>query len=106
MGPAGLGPRTGRAVGYCAGYNVPGYLNPAPGFGGRRFLGRGRGFCQYWRFYFPTPPPYYVPYHADVPYHIDPKEEAKTLQDVASQLRKDLEAVEKRINELSNPELE
>jgi len=29
--PWGLGPRTGRAVGYCAGSNVPGYSNP--GFG-------------------------------------------------------------------------
>ena len=27
-GPWGLGPMTGRAAGYCAGYNVPGYANP------------------------------------------------------------------------------
>jgi hypothetical protein len=65
-GPAGMGPMTGRAAGYCAGYPMPGYRNPAfrPGFfpgygytpyqgnwftgppwggGGFRF-GRGRGF--------------------------------------------------------------
>ena len=30
-GPAGLGPMTGRAAGYCAGYPVPGYMNPAVG---------------------------------------------------------------------------
>jgi len=30
-GPAGLGPMTGRAAGYCAGYGVPGYMNPLPG---------------------------------------------------------------------------
>ena len=29
-GPAGLGPMTGRAAGYCAGYGVPGSLRPAP----------------------------------------------------------------------------
>ncbi len=40
-GPMGLGPMTGRAVGFCAGYPVPGYMNPV---GGRGFLGRGRGF--------------------------------------------------------------
>ena len=40
-GPAGLGPMTGRAAGFCAGYPVPGYANP---IGGRGFLGRGRGF--------------------------------------------------------------
>ena len=39
-GPAGMGPMTGRAAGYCAGYPVPGYMNPAPGGG---FWGRGRG---------------------------------------------------------------
>ncbi|MCK4572373.1 DUF5320 domain-containing protein [candidate division WOR-3 bacterium] len=39
-GPAGLGPMTGRAAGYCAGYQVPGYANPIPG---RGLFGRGRG---------------------------------------------------------------
>jgi hypothetical protein len=32
---------TGRAAGFCAGYNVPGYVNPA---GGRGFFGRGMGW--------------------------------------------------------------
>jgi hypothetical protein len=27
-GPAGLGPMTGRAAGFCAGYPMPGYMNP------------------------------------------------------------------------------
>ena len=39
-GPAGLGPTTGRAAGYCAGYGAPGFMNPAPG---RGFWGRGGG---------------------------------------------------------------
>lgn len=39
-GPAGMGPMTGRAAGYCAGYAVPGYTNPVSG---RGFWGRGRG---------------------------------------------------------------
>ena len=39
-GPAGLGPMTGRAAGYCAGYPVPGYMNP---IGGRGHWGWGRG---------------------------------------------------------------
>ena len=42
-GPWGLGPMTGRAVGYCAGYPVPGYMNPIPGFGRGFGLGRGWG---------------------------------------------------------------
>jgi len=41
-GPAGLGPMTGRAAGYCAGFPVPGYANPIPGRGLWGW-GRGRG---------------------------------------------------------------
>jgi hypothetical protein len=33
-GPAGLGPMTGRAAGFCAGYPVPGYMNPVMGGAG------------------------------------------------------------------------
>jgi hypothetical protein len=40
-GPAGLGPMTGRAAGFCAGYPAPGYMNP---IGGRGYWGWGRGF--------------------------------------------------------------
>ena len=73
-GPAGYGPMTGRAAGYCAGYPVPGYMNsgyygsyyypyvqpgyryglgyafsPRPRFGrGRRGGFRGRGFFGWW----------------------------------------------------------
>ncbi|MBN2294533.1 MAG: DUF5320 domain-containing protein [Pirellulales bacterium] len=35
-GPRGLGPMTGRAAGYCAGFAMPGFMNPAFG---RRFFG-------------------------------------------------------------------
>ena len=38
-GPAGMGPMTGRAAGYCAGYPVPGFMNPV---GGRGYGGWGR----------------------------------------------------------------
>ncbi len=51
-GPNGLGPRTGRAMGFCSGFNAPGYTNQ--GFGhyrategaqsANRFYGSGRGF--------------------------------------------------------------
>ena len=45
-GPGGMGPMTGRAAGYCAGYPVPGFMNPMQGggYGGwGRGMGRGRG---------------------------------------------------------------
>lgn len=99
-GPLGQGPRTGRAAGYCAGYSVPGYMNPAGrGFFGRG--GRGRGFRWYWR---STYPPVY-PAPAAVPppafYPMEPKDEVKYLEGVAAQLKKELEAIQKRMSELS-----
>ena len=39
-GPMGMGPMTGRAAGYCAGNQVPGYVS-TPGGGGRGFGGGG-----------------------------------------------------------------
>ena len=35
-----MGPMTGRAAGYCAGYAVPGFMNP---IAGRGYWGWGRG---------------------------------------------------------------
>ena len=40
-GPVGMGKRTGRGAGYCAGVNSPGY--PSSGYGFRRGQGYGRG---------------------------------------------------------------
>ncbi|MCK4537621.1 MAG: DUF5320 domain-containing protein [Candidatus Krumholzibacteria bacterium] len=48
-GPQGGGPRTGRAAGFCAGYDSPGYMNQAEtlrgggGFGGRMGMANRRG---------------------------------------------------------------
>ena len=59
-GPWGLGPRTGRGAGFCAGFPVPGFLNRFvfPPFGGRwfglwfRFMFRHRRGRRFgWRFW-------------------------------------------------------
>jgi len=42
-GPAGMGPMTGRAAGFCAGYGTPGFMNPAYGRGGMGYGASGRG---------------------------------------------------------------
>jgi hypothetical protein len=67
-GPMGLGPMTGRRAGFCAGYGVPGFANPVPGYPfrygypgvipawPRRGWGRGwwgRGFGRGWRKWVP-----------------------------------------------------
>ena len=44
-GPMGAGPMTGRAAGYCAGFERPGFANFAGGGLGRGMgMGRGAGF--------------------------------------------------------------
>jgi hypothetical protein len=62
-GPMGMGPMTGRAAGYCAGYPMPGFMNP---YGGRSF---GRGYAPYAAPYgglgaggAPGAYPYYAPF--------------------------------------------
>ncbi|MBU7016945.1 MAG: DUF5320 domain-containing protein [Theionarchaea archaeon] len=106
-GPRGLGPKAGRAAGYCGGYNVPGYMNPVPG----RFAGcggRGRGFRRYWWSYPDYPGYQYLQYPdypgqpaPSAPRQMEPEDEIKYLETVAETLKKDLETIEKRINELS-----
>ena len=43
-GPAGMGSMTGRAAGYCAGSNTPGFMNP---YGGRFAAGTPLGIGGY-----------------------------------------------------------
>lgn len=66
-GPLGLGPRTGRAAGYCAGFPSPGFMNPLGGrlglgLGRGRGMGRGFGFRAYgYRRFFNLPYSPYLP---------------------------------------------
>jgi hypothetical protein len=106
-GPMGQGPMTGRGAGYCAGYNTPGFMNPGPGRGywggGRRGGWGGRGYRWYWRYQpaYAPPPAYSAPYPAYPAPQMEPKDEIKYLEDVAENLRKELDAVKKRLEELS-----
>jgi len=114
-GPMGLGPMTGRAAGYCAGYQVPGFMNPIPGrwfgmgFGrGRGFRGGGRGW-RHWYYatglpgwaragYYgvpPVPPPIAAP---------TAEQEVVMLRSQAEQLQKVLTEIQKRIEELEAAE--
>ena len=53
-GPTGMGPMTGRAAGYCAGYPVPGYMNPGPRLGLGMRWGRGGGGRGWRNMYYAT----------------------------------------------------
>jgi len=106
-GPMGMGPMTGRAAGYCAGYSVPGFMNPYGGrFGGGFGWGRGRGWGWGVGAYsggvpYGTVPYGAVPYGA-VPYGSSyaPEQELDLLQNQAKVLGDQLEQIQKRISEL------
>jgi len=100
-GPAGLGPMTGRAAGYCAGFAMPGYMNPMPWRGGGhgRGWGRGRGWRQ-WRYpvgYYGAAPGYGVgPYFPPAP----PDQEVRRLKAQAEHMEGALDEIRRRIAEL------
>jgi hypothetical protein len=43
-GPFGMTRHNGRGAGFCAGFGMPGYMNPGAGFGYGFNRGGGRGF--------------------------------------------------------------
>jgi hypothetical protein len=115
-GPAGMGPMTGRAAGYCAGYPVAGYMNPV---GGRGFWGRGRGGgrgrrnCFYatglpgwaraglgypaWGGAVASP---YAPYGAPLGPAIAPEQEITGLKQQAEYFQNALDEIKKRMEQL------
>lgn len=117
-GPGGMGPRTGRAAGYCAGFGLPGYVNPGPGMGlgmGWGWRGGGRG----WRhMYYATglpgwmrsgyawpwaaPPTYASPAYA--PPEPDPQQERDALKAQAEWLQEQLDGISRRMSELESKE--
>ncbi|MGQ9493074.1 MAG: DUF5320 domain-containing protein [Anaerolineae bacterium] len=105
-GPMGLGPMTGRAAGYCAGYGVPGYMNPAPGRGFGLGLGGGWGRGFRWRhWYYATGLPGWVRFGYGpawgwgVP-SVTQEQETEMLKAQAKALQDQLDAINKRLAEL------
>jgi hypothetical protein len=98
-GPAGMGPMTGRAAGYCAGYGVPGFMNPQGGrMGGGFGWGRGRG--RFWG-YPPGAGFWGAPYGA-YPYApaYSGEQEKQALQSQVKLFEDQIAALRKRIEEL------
>jgi hypothetical protein len=101
---------TGRAAGYCAGYSVPGYMNPVPGRGWVAY-GRGRGGGRGWRnWYYATGMPgwqraaYGYPAFGMGAYPYPPEptvdEEKSMLKEEAQMLKQQLEDIQDRISTL------
>jgi hypothetical protein len=111
---------TGRGAGYCAGYSVPGFMNPVPGWGfgygwGRGFgrgFGRGLRGGRGWGAYMGIPygayaNPYFPVYAAagfsyPPPYgaRLGPEAETDMLKGQAEYFEDALEGIKKRLAEL------
>lgn len=108
-GPMGIGPMTGRAAGYCAGYGMPGYMNPIPGrgFGAGFGRGRGRGFWggggRGWRhMYWATGLPGWGGVAPVLP--PTPETEKRFLKAQATALQRQIDDIRKRLEELESQE--
>jgi len=106
-GPMGMGPMTGRRMGYCAGYPTPGYMiNPGYGRGG----GRGRRNWFYatgmpgWMRMAQGMPAYGmgVPSMPVYPQTPTPEAESAMLRDQAEFLKQQLDEIQNRINDLDS----
>ena len=110
-GPVGMGPKTGRGAGFCAGDDSPGYENPTPqygmgrgrGGGGRRRRQRGRGFGPQFA---GDPANWAQPgseqQAAPLPQKDDRDDERQNLQDQAQSLQALLGAINERLERLEN----
>ena len=107
-GPNGFGPRTGRGMGFCNGYNTPGYLNPT-GYGRGYGRGFGRGFGRGYGRGFGRG---FVGGYTGVPYTVagpniynqDPKVERDIISNEIKNLETTIENLKKRLGELDEGE--
>ena len=94
-GPLGQGPLTGRGMGFCAGFNTPGFMNP--GFRGFRRFARGfaRGFGRGLGFRRLVTEPV-----LDETV-LNEEEEKKILEANLEDLKAEIKEIEKRLKELN-----
>ena len=115
-GPMGMGPMTGRAAGYCAGYAVPGFMSPGGGRGfarGGRGRGMGRGYGSRvtglpgWARAGWAPAPAMGPYGvAAYAPPMAPQAELEALRAQADYFSGAMDEVRKRIEELESAQTE
>ena len=104
-GPFGAGAMTGRGMGFCAGYSMPGYLNP---YGGMRF-GRGGGRGNRWMYYATGLPGWARTYNYPAPNYgvpfgqfagVSERDELRYLKNQAKYFNEMLSDISRRIEEL------
>jgi len=111
-GPMGMGPMTGRAAGYCAGYPTPGFMNSGGGQGLGMAWGRGGGGgrAMAWRrgrgggfgFASSAAPRFGGPYAAPAPFAPPTRaQELDMLRSQADWLKSQMDSINQRMDELN-----
>jgi len=121
-GPRGYGPRSGRGLGYCTGYDSPGYtkgrsmgqgfgrwLRMGRGMGREPGMGQGFGRGMGRRFAYEDNDPYYFrepPYYGPAVPYAEPTKEEETsyLKRLIESLENELKAVKERLKEVTKKE--
>lgn len=107
-GPMGMGPRTGRGAGFCAGYGVPGFPNPGYNagsafFGQRGGRGRRNRFFATgvpgWQYFAENPIPGGMPFTAQPE---TPQNELNVLKGQAQYLENSLKELQARMETLAS----
>ena len=94
-GPAGQGRMTGRGMGFCAGFNAPGFMNYS-GRGLGRGMGFGRGYG--WRRF--STEPVVKPTKEQEKNILE--SQVKMLESDQEQITQEISDLKKRIEEMSN----
>ena len=102
-GPKGRGRMTGRGMGYCAGYDAPGYANPSPGFG--RGFGRVRGFGR-GRFFGFRPPVAQIPANTGYQYSsravtLTKEQQSTILESEKKELESEISDIQEEIKQIT-----
>ncbi len=98
-GPMGMGPMTGRAAGFCAGNNQPGFA--ALGVGRGCGLGRGRGGRGYRNTFLATGLPGWMRTGGDAVFApMAPETRKQVLKNQAETLQKQLDAIRQTLADL------
>jgi hypothetical protein len=81
-----------RGMGFCAGFNSPGFMNGGFGRGMGKGFGRGRGFAEKGRAMQFTP--------IQQPTVITEKQEKQFLEQELTALKEEMKEIEERLNEI------
>ena len=108
-GPGGMGPMTGRAGGYCAGFGMPGSANFFSGRSAGMGFGRGRGGGRGRRnMFYATGQPGWMRFggysapegYPVMPPNRDPEMEKAALRNQAAAMQSELDMIRKRLAEI------